>query len=93
MAQEAILRGDVKAVEAFRIDAIDADDLDFARVNAIAQGVDHPVVLVLEEALLAGREYKEPLAAFAEDEEFHVPLEGRAVPFMVLAFHGKAGVT
>ncbi len=56
VALEALFRRDVEAIEAFAIDAIDADNLDFARQDAVAQGVDHAVILVLEEALFACRE-------------------------------------
>jgi hypothetical protein len=41
------------------------DDLDFADLNAVTQGVDHTVILVLEETLLARGEYQEALAALA----------------------------
>ena len=58
VALEALFRRDFEAIEAFVVDAIDADDGDFARVDAVAQRVDHAVVLVLEETLFARGEYQ-----------------------------------
>ena len=91
MSDETLLWRDVEVVEIFAIEAIDADNLNLAGLDAMAERVDHAVILVLEETLFAGGEYEETLTALSEDEEFHVPLEGGAVPFVVLAVHGDGG--
>ena len=90
MPFEALFRRDVEAIEAFAVDAIHANHLDFPRGNAMAKGMDHAVVLVLEEALLARGEYQKPLAGLAKDKQLHVPLESGTAPFVILAFHGVA---
>jgi hypothetical protein len=88
MPLETLLRRNIEAVEALTINAIDADDLHLAGVDPVPQGVDHAVILVLEEALPARREYQQPLAAGAEYQKLHLTLENGAVPLVVLALHG-----
>src|SRR6185369_13584218 len=74
-------------VEALRVDAVDAGDLERAAVDQVGDGADEAEVLVLEEAARRGRKPDHRTSALAEPEKLHAAAEGRRVPGDVFAVH------
>ncbi len=75
------------AVEAFGIDGVDAEEAEVAGFDAVLKGVDEAPVFVIEEAAFAGGKDEDFRACVAENQDFHVAVEVRAEPFLVLALH------
>lgn len=87
MAADAVRRVAPVAVQCFPIDAVDAIELEVARVELVAQGLDQAQVLVLEEASVAGRKDQHLGPGMAEHQEFHIATESLAEPTVILPVH------
>ena len=79
----------VEAIEAVFIEAIDADELEFAGFDGVPESLDHPVVFVFENAVLARREDEQAGASVAKDEQLHFAPQDGAVPLVVVAGSGS----
>jgi hypothetical protein len=75
------------AVEAFGIDAIDAEEGETTGVDSGGEGIGHAAVLEFEEAAHGRRKDEEGNAAKAELEEFHFAVQAGAEPFVIFAVH------
>jgi hypothetical protein len=87
VSADALCRVQVFGVEAFAVHAIEAIDLDGARFDLFAHGVDDLPVFVVIESRGAGREEEYGVTSMAEDKEFHVSAEMVAMPFVIFSFH------
>src|SRR5690348_7421097 len=84
---DAFSRVLVLCVPGLAVDAVDADQLDGARVDPWRQHADHAEVLPLVETTLRGREDEQRPAARPETQELHVSTERMAVLACVLSVH------
>src|SRR4051794_29415373 len=83
MPVDSLLWRLLETVEAFRVDAVDAYDLQYPRLDLVPQRVHHPMLLILEKSLLARREDEQAGSGVAEDEQLHLPAQRRAFPLVV----------
>lgn len=74
-------------IKAFLIDAVDAPDLDGPGFDLSSECVDDMPVFIVEEAGCTGGEEQYGISGVAEDQQFHVPLQVRAEPFIIFSFH------
>jgi len=76
-------------IPALGVYAVHAIHLNPAALQMLTQRPDHAPVLPLVELAERGGEDEHPRPGVAEDEEFHVALEGGAVPMVVFAMHSQ----
>jgi hypothetical protein len=88
IAEDAFPGVDLAGIEAFFVDAIEAVDLDGAGLDFFAKGVDDLPVFIVIKSGGAGGEKEDGIAGVAEDQQFHVPGEMGAEPFMIFSSHG-----
>ena len=74
---DAPARFDVAVVPALGVDGVYAEELRVALVDLSGDGVDHAAIFKLEETTLGGGEDEGGDAAVSEDEQLHVPAQGR----------------
>jgi hypothetical protein len=77
------------AVEAFGIDAIDAEEGETTGVDGGGEGIGHTAVFKFEEAAHGGGEDEEWRAGVTELDEFHFAVQPRAEPFVIFAVHER----
>ena len=76
-----------RRVEALRVHAVHAGDLEPPRLDVIGDGAHQAEILVLVEAPDRGRKPDHRVAGVAEAEQLHPASEDRRVPGHVFAFH------
>ena len=73
--------------QALAVDAVGAEELDFALVQQTGRCVGHPVVLPVVEAAAPGGQCQHRHTAVAVDLELHLAVEHRAPLLIISAFH------
>ena len=87
MTFNACLRRSASAIETLRIYSIDAEQAQLPAFNAMPERVYQAPVFVIEEPSLPGWENQDLPSRMPEGKQFHLPAEGVAEPFMILALH------
>jgi len=87
VSQDTFGRVEASGVKALFINAVEAPDLDGPCFDLSLEGVDHVPVFIVEEAGCTGREEQYGISGVAEDQQFHVPLQVGAEPFIIFSFH------
>jgi hypothetical protein len=79
-------------VPAFRIDGVYAEHLHLPVLQLMPHRLDHAPVFVFKEAPHGTRKDHHRHAAVPKKEQFHIPPEGRAVPFSMFPVHPISAV-
>src|ERR1700683_1120968 len=87
MARDAPAGRNSAVVPAFRVDGVEAVELDFAAVDLVSDGADQAAVFKFVKAALGSGEYDERDPVVAVDEEFHFAAEAGRPPFVIFAVH------
>jgi hypothetical protein len=75
------------AVEAFRVDAVDAEKTDVSGVDGMTERMHKSPVFVVVKATFTGGEYENLGARMPEHEHLHFTVEPVAIPLLILALH------
>src|ERR1700724_773453 len=74
-------------IPAFSIDAVDAEQLKRTLFQLIAECGHHACIFPLEETALRSGKYQDASACMTKDEQFHISLQRRTIPTMILTIH------
>ena len=85
--EDAFSGVEAPGVKALFIDAVEAPDLDSSGFDLSFERVDNMPVLIVEEAGSTGGEEQYGISGVAEDQQFHIPLQVGAEPFIIFSFH------
>ncbi len=87
MAVCTLCRGSPPGIPAFGIDAVDAEQLKRPLFQLMAECGHHTCIFPLEETALRSGKYQDASACMTKDEQFHISLQRRTIPTMILTIH------
>ena len=84
---DAVVRMDRTVIPAFRIDAINAEDLQMTRFNFVPNGMNHPGILIFIKLALGGWKDQDRHACVTVGQQLHMASEPVTVPIVIIAAH------
>src|SRR5579863_5354755 len=87
VAGDAPAGRNVAVVPALHVHRIDAEELQFAMLDATGDSTDHAAIFELVVAAAGGGKDQNGKPGMSEDEHFHVASEAAGKPLVVLAVH------
>jgi len=87
LADEAGPRDNSVVVPAFRINGVDTKELQMTGFKFVGNRLDHASVFKVKKTPARSRKGESGQAGMAEDKQFHLPVKGGRIPFVIFAIH------